>query len=284
MTLVEALVLGVVQGLTEFLPISSSAHLVLVPRLAGWAEPSLPYLVLLHAGTLVALFTYFWRDLLLTARGMLRPGSDRRFLMLLILGTLPAAVIGAAFETQFESAFGKPFQVALQLVATGVILVGAEALARRRDRAPLTGGNSRVGGGPQDHENEGNDTHEIAKRLSGIGAVFVGLTQAFAIVPGISRSGATIAGGLLSGLTRAQAARFSFLLAVPILFGTSAFEVPQLSGSDMGVGPLLVGFVASAVSSYAAIATMIGYLQRRGLFPFALYCLVVGSVMALLLA
>lgn len=260
--------------MTEFLPISSSAHLVIVPELAGWSPPSLPFLVLLHSATLVALVIYFRRELLAAIVGLVKPGPERRLLLLLALGTAPAAIIGFVFESQFEAFFAEPAGVALQLMATGVLLIGAELLAKRTSKEAV--------GPPGDPAISGAE--DITGRLSWAGALGVGFSQALAIIPGISRSGATIAGGLLAGLTRVSAARFSFILSVPILFGTSAFEVPQLYGASPGATPLLVGFTASLVSGYLAIAGMITYLQKRGLFPFAAYCLAGGLAAALLLA
>ncbi|CAN5883160.1 undecaprenyl-diphosphatase UppP [soil metagenome] len=271
MSLVEALILGIVQGLTEFLPVSSSAHLVLVPELLGWEQPSLPYVVLLHAGTLLALVVYFRRELVATVAGMLHPGPARRFLLLLIAGTLPAAIIGVAFEEQFEDSFGESFQVALQLIATGLILVGIEVLIRR---------NPRPAAEPEDL----TGLDGLVNQLTPTKAAAVGFAQAFAIVPGISRSGSTIAAGLLAGLSRAQAARFSFLLSIPILFGTTLFKVPDLAGGDVGFPALVVGFVASLVTGYLAIAGTISFLQRRGLLSFAAYCIVAGAVAAFLLS
>ncbi len=270
MSILEALVLGIVQGLTEFLPISSSAHLVLVPELAGWEQPTLAYVVLLHAGTLLALVVYFRRELSATLRGMLRPGPARRFGVLLIAGTLPAALIGVAFEEQFEQNFGEPFQVALQLVLTGLMLFGIEVLARRK---------------PPPAEDPQNLTglEGLVDDLNPSKAAAVGFAQALAIIPGISRSGATIAAGLLGGLSRAQAARFSFLLSIPILLGTSLFKVPDLAGEGAGAGPLTVGFLASLVTGYLAIAGTITFLQKRGLMVFASYCVVAGGLAALIL-
>lgn len=270
MSILEALVLGIVQGLTEFLPISSSAHLVLVPELLGWEEPSLAYVVFLHAGTLLALVIYFRNELVATLAGLMRPGPARKFVLLLIAGTLPAAVIGVAFEEQFERNFGEPFEVALQLVATGVILLGIEGLARRRP-PPVQDPDDLAG------------LEGLVNQLTPAKAAGVGLAQAFSIVPGISRSGATIAAGLLAGLSRAQAARFSFLLSIPILFGTTLFKVPDLAGESVGAGALVVGFVASLVTGYLAIAGMISFLQRRGLLSFAAYCLIAGGLAAVIL-
>lgn len=270
MTILEAFILGVVQGFTEFLPISSSAHLVLVPELVGWDQPSLAYVVLLHAGTLLALVAYFRRELVETLRGMVQPGPARRFILLLIAGTLPAAVIGLAFEEQFERSFGEPFQVALQLILTGLLLLGIEALARRRPP-------------PTEDPRDLTGLKGIVEELNPAKAAAVGFAQAVAIIPGISRSGATITAGLLAGLSRAQAARFSFLLSIPILFGTTLFKVPELSGEPVGTPALVVGFLASLVTGYLAIAGTISFLQRRSLLSFAAYCVLAGTAAALIL-
>lgn len=270
MSFLEALVLGIVQGLTEFLPVSSSAHLVLVPELLGWEQPSLPYVVLLHAGTLLALLAYFRRELIDTLRGLLRPGPSRRFILLLIAGTLPAAIIGVAFEKQLEDTFSAPVQVALQLIATGLILTGIEVHARRRPP-------------PSDSPEDLTGLEGMVKDLTPARAAAVGLAQAAAIVPGISRSGSTIAAGLLAGLSRAQAARFSFLLSIPILIGTTLFKVPDLADENVGAVALVTGFLAALVTGYLAIAGTISFLQRRGLLSFAVYCILAGTVAALIL-
>lgn len=267
MSVFQAFVLGIVQGLTEFLPISSSGHLVLVPELLGWEQPSLAYLVLLHTATLVALLIYFRRELVALATGMFHPGPERKLVMLLALGTMPAAVIGFVFQEQFEDSFGEPFRVAIQLVLTGVLLIIAEALSRRH-RADA---------------DVGSDTTAMAGKVTWRSALGIGFAQAVAIIPGISRSGATIAGGLLAGMSRPLAARFSFLLSVPILIGTSLLEVPKLSGDSPGAAALMVGFTAALISGYLAIAGMIAFLQRRGLLLFAAYCLIAGSILALIL-
>lgn len=268
----QALVLGVVQGLTEFLPVSSSGHIVLVPALLRWPEPGLPFAVLLHAGTLLALLFYFRRELVQILRLGFRRGPERRFTVLLVLGSLPAAVIGFVFQKQFQRLFGEPFQVALQLVANGFILIGAEFLNRSR-RGPAAQEEEPVTG-----------VEGLANRLNPTRAAGVGLAQALAIVPGISRSGSTIAAGLLAGMSRAQAARFSFLLAVPILAGTSLFEIPELAARPAGGGLVLtVGFAASLLSGYVSIAGMIRFLQRRNLLVFAAYCIAAGSLAALVL-
>lgn len=272
MSILEALVLGIVQGLTEFLPISSSAHLVLVPELLGWEEPKVAYLVLLHAATLVALFIYFAKEFIEALDGLDRAGPQRRFIVLLVIGTIPAAVLGVIFEKQFEESFGHPVGVAIQLAVTGILLAAVEVFSRMKKRDEGI------------EQTEFSTVEKISIEVSGFNALAVGFAQAISIIPGISRSGATISAGLLTGLSRPQAARFSFMLSVPILLGTSIAKIPEISVAEIGVAPLVVGFMASLVSGYLAIAGMIGYLQKRGLFPFATYCLVVGPLVAFFLS
>ncbi|HET9769700.1 MAG TPA: undecaprenyl-diphosphate phosphatase, partial [Acidimicrobiia bacterium] len=187
------IILGIVQGLTEFLPISSSAHLVLVPSMLGWEEPELGLTVMLHLGTLVALLIYFRNDILGLVLGVLGQGPDpaaaRRVTRFLVVGTIPAVVAGLAFGGFFEDAFGRPYESSIELVFTGLILLGTERLGERATR------------------------HELDdKRAFGIGAA-----QALAILPGLSRSGSTLGAGLLAGLTREEATRVSFLLSIPAI-------------------------------------------------------------------
>ena len=269
MTLIEALVLGLVQGLTEFLPISSSGHLVIVPRLLGWTKPPVAFDVLLHSASLMAVLIYFRREATEVIQGLVRPGPPRRFIWLLVVGTIPAALIGYFLESQISQVFGEPTTVAILLIFTATILAASETYARYRK-------------GKTSEDAIRPSVSELAQDLSLPKAFAVGCAQAFAILPGVSRSGSTIATGLFVGLSRTQAARFSFMLAIPILIGTSIYKIPDLSGSGIGAGAIIVGFVAGLISSYAAVAGMIGYLQKRGLYPFAVYCLVVGILLAVL--
>lgn len=261
MPVLHALVLGAVQGLTEFVPISSSGHLVLVPEALGWDSPGLAFDVLLHVASLLALLVYFSGDLIDLARGSLAgdPGS-RRLVGLLAIGTVPAALAGILLGDYFEGTFEDAQAAAVQLVITAVILVGAEqALAFHERRRAETGGRLRT-----------------VDDLRAADAVLVGAAQAVSILPGISRSGSTIAAGLAVATRREDAARFAFLLAIPALFGAALVEVPDLSGSSLSFGAGFVGFVASLVTSYAAIAILIKYLKTRSLYPFAAYCVVAG--------
>ncbi len=259
MPLTRALLLGLLQGATEFLPISSSGHLVLIPYFAGWAPPGLSFTVMVHWGTALAVAGYFWRDWADLLQGLGVAVRDRRLtdprarlLVALLLGTVPGAVVGWAGEDFFEGLFAHPAAAAAFLLATAGMLFVGERLAHRR---------------------RGLET------LSWADAVVIGLAQAAAILPGISRSGATIVAGMALGLRREPAARFSFLLATPIIWGAGIFQVLDLAqAGDLAAQypSLLMGFVAAFLSGLAAIHFLLRYLRRRPLYPFALYCLLLG--------
>jgi undecaprenyl-diphosphatase len=268
----QALLLGVVQGLTEFLPISSSGHLILVPWVLDFhyleqhPEFNKTFDVALHSGTLVAVLTYFRHDLVRYARGVVRSArrrtvetTDERLGWLIVIATIPAAAFGATFERRIEEDLGQPWQIAILLAVFGLVLYLADRLPQRRE-------------------------------VEGLGwrdAVLVGAAQALSLVPGTSRSGITITAGRLLGLTRAAAARFSFLLLAPITFGAVLYEgidlaftgIPQ--GSE---GPFVVGIVAAGVSGFAAIWGMLRYLQTHSYDIFVWYRLLVAAVVLLLIA
>lgn len=270
MSVFEAAVLGLVQGLTEFIPISSSGHLVIVPALLGWQQPPVSFDVFLHGATLLAVLIYFRRELSQLAKGIRRPGAERRLAFFLLIGTIPAGLAGLLLEESVGRFFSRPQAVALLLLGTGSILLVSEFIASRSGRAEGS-----IPGKPTVESLSGSVT---ASR-----ALTIGAGQAIAILPGFSRSGLTIGAGLLTGLDRTQAARFSFLLAIPILAGATVVQIPDLVASDVGAGAIVAGGMASLASSYLAVAGMIGYLQRRGLHPFALYCFVAGPIYALIL-
>jgi undecaprenyl-diphosphatase len=259
MDILQAIILGLVQGATEFVPVSSSGHLVVVPWLLGWAEPGLVFDTVVHWGTLVAVLAFFWRDwwrlIAAWVRGLVRwkwGDPDARLMWLLIAGSIPAAVIGYLLESFFESLFGKPAWVSVFLLVTAGLLALGEWLGRRtRDIGDL--------------------------RLPD--ALLVGLGQAAAIAPGLSRSGTTIVAGLLRGMERPAAARFSFLLSTPVIFGAGLFKLLDLFGAPdplAQVPILLVGFVTAAVSGYLCIWGLLRYLQRGKLYIFSAYCVWVG--------
>jgi undecaprenyl-diphosphatase len=259
LTVLQAVILGIVQGLTEFVPVSSSAHLAIVPWLAGWSfEPHAAFLfdVLVQLGTLIPLFVIFRADLarilLGLARAVLQPGGswtdDARLGLWVMVGTLPAAALGLVVKDRVEAAFAEPRAIFVFLLITGLILVAGERLARRQ---------------------------RGLSQLSAVDAIIVGLAQALALFPGLSRSGATIAAGRARGFSRAEAARFSFLLAIPALAGAGLVAATDL-GTVEGVSDLLVpivaGTVASAVVGYLAIRWLLAFLARRSLNVFAVYC------------
>jgi undecaprenyl-diphosphatase len=266
-SVLQAIVLGAVQGLTEFIPISSSGHLVLVPEVLGWGQPGLAFDVLLHTASLVALLVYFSGELLDLGRGVMRGDREqRRLLWLLALGTIPAAIAGIALGDYFENSFEDASSSALQLLVTAAILVGAELVLRH-------------------HQHK---TAEVGSRLRNMGdlrepdAGIIGVAQAISILPGISRSGSTIGAGLALGLDRDSAARFAFLLAIPALFGATLVQLPELQGTSLGLGAGVAGFITSLATSYGSIWGLLRYLRSNSLYPFALYCVVAGVVFYLL--
>jgi len=265
--LFEAIVLGIIQGLTEFLPISSSGHLVLVPALLGWSSPPLVFDTTVHLATLIAVLAVFWRDVigLLTGwfRGLIngRPFEtiESRLGWWIILGTIPGVLTGLFLEEQIEFLFASHTAAGVFLLITALILVLAELLGRRQ------------------------------KELSGItwlDSLLIGVGQACAIAPGLSRSGTTMFVGMLTGLKREPAARFSFILSIPIITGAGVIQFFNLinEGGLSAEGPvLLAGFAAAAIFGYAAIRFFLNYLRKRSLYPFAAYCVAVGVLTLILI-
>ena len=259
MSLWEATILGAVQGLTEFLPVSSSAHLVLLPWALGWPEPGLTFNVVVHLGTLLSLFLYFRGDLTGLARQAVAgaPGGAR-LLTALAVGTVPGAAAGYFGKGFFEALFARPDWVGVFLLGTALILGVAERVGRRS---------------------------RSLEALGAYEAIWIGVAQAVAIAPGISRSGSTIAVGLLLGFTREAAARFSFLLAIPIILGAGAHQLLGLrhaGAAPVAWAPLLLGFVMALAAGYAAIGALLRYLRTRSLYPFALYCALLGLLVVAL--
>lgn len=261
MSALQAVFLGILQGATEFIPISSSAHLVIVPFLMGWPEPGIAFAVALHFGTLLAVTAYFFSDIVSLARALTtsiirrRMGDSKaRLAWMILLATIPAILVGLLFRRFFEGFFSRPFDVAFLLVVTGALLLIGEAAGRQ--------------------------SREL-KRLSRPAALGIGFFQALAILPGISRSGATMSAGLLFGLKREDATRFAFLLALPIILGTTIFEARKLFGAG-GAAPsvflLLLGVVSAALAGFVAIRFLLGFVARRGLHVFAAYCILFGTL------
>ena len=248
-TELQALILGAVQGLTEFLPVSSSAHLVLLPWLFGWEDPGLAFDVALHLGSLLALLIYYWREWLSMALSVVRPDPpSRRLLILLIVASIPGAVIGLLFEKQAETIFRSPLLIACTLALMGVVLWTADVMGRETKKMD---------------------------RLTLSDAVLVGLSQALAIIPGVSRSGSTITTGRILGVARQDAANFSFLMATPIIAGAGLHEAPKIM--HQGIDAVLIaGFVSSAIFSLIAIAALVRFVRTRTYQPFAWYRIAVA--------
>ncbi len=256
MTIAQAILLGALQGATEFLPISSSGHLVIFPALLGWREPSVAFDVLLHVGTLTAVLLYFRGDLISLGAGTLKEirarkiGADARLLLLLLVATIPAGVAGLLLKDLFEGLFSRP-------VAAGGFLLVTAAVMLLADRF----GTGAFG----------------VDQLRAPGAALIGLAQAVAIAPGISRSGSTISAGMLLGMERRAAARFSFLLLIPITVGSALLKLKDLSVGEVAPGPVLAGFAAATVVGYGCIAFLLEYLGSHRLRAFAAYCAAAGA-------
>ena len=269
MTILQAIILGIIQGLTEFLPISSSGHLVVVPYLLHWdipPEDAFVFDVLVQVATLIAVFAYFWSDLVRIARAWLhgilqrQPFGDpiARLGWFLLLSTLPAGVIGLALKGAVESAFASPVATGFFLLVTAGLLVVAERVGKR--------------------------TRDL-ETLNWIDALWIGFSQALAIFPGVSRSGASIAGGMTRDLQRPEAARFSFLMSIPIMLAAGVLallDLAQIPNAASLLPAFIPGFIAAAVVGYFAIRWLLGYLARRPLYIFAVYCAALGILVLIL--
>ena len=272
MPLIQAIILALVQALTEFLPVSSTAHLILFPWLLHWPEPGLAFDVALHAGTLVAVLLYFFRDwlkLALCGLGLRYPANasagevatHRRMFWYMVAGTIPAAIVGKLFHHQIEDTLRKPLIIGCSLVGVALLMWWADA------RAKLTRG--------LEQSNLGD-------------AGVIGVAQAMALLPGVSRSGSTIIAGLFRGFTREAATRFSFLLSAPIIAGAVVSELPKLlklhraGGLELSYSTLAVSIVTSGIAGYFVIAFFLRYLQTRTLKVFVVYRLVFGIIVLVL--
>ena len=256
--------MAILQGVTELFPISSLGHAVILPRLLGWSIDQkgpdfLPYLVVMHLGTATALFLYFWRDWLSFGRSLLfrsspRFRADRRIFLYLVLATIPAVVVGFAFEKRLAEIFGRPEIAAFFLIANGFVLYFADQIA--------------------------GEAVGILDQLNWKGALAIGFAQCLALIPGFSRSGLTIAAGVVAGLKHEDSARFSFLMATPIILGATALEAPKLlrQGATLGGAAILSGVVAGIVA-YASLAFLMRYFHKHefeAMRPFSYYCAAAG--------
>lgn len=272
MTTFQAIVMAVLQGVTELFPVSSLGHAVVLPRLLHWgldqkAPDYLPYLVVMHLGTAVALLLYFWRDWRDFATSLLsqsgpRARADRRIFLLVVLATIPAVIVGFVFRKLLGDAFGNPVIAAVFLIVNGFILYVGDKI-----------GGQAVG---------------TLEQLNWKGALAVGLAQCTALIPGVSRSGATIVAGVVAGLQHKEAARFSFLMATPIILGATALEAPKLLREDATLGgAALVSGVVAGIVAYLSIVFLMRYFGRHefeALNPFAYYCWAAGAASVAIIA
>lgn len=263
MNLIQAIILGITQGLTEFIPVSSSGHLVLMHKLLGVTSSGLAFDVALHLGTLFALVLFFYKDIWQLILGLLGKNDKRRLALLLVMATAPAVVVGVLLESAAESAFRSVRLVSIDLIIAAFLMLLAERFAQGRKR------------------------HTKLSDTSTKQALVIGFAQAAAVVPGISRSGATITAGLFSGMDRLAATRFSFLLAMPITFGAIA---KVLSGNDAvaqvksEADLFMVGIITAFISGIFAIKFLLNYLSKHSLAVFAYYRIVIGLMAILFIA
>ena len=258
MTILQALILGIVQGFTELLPISSSAHLALTPWLLGWPDHGLAFDVALHLGTLIAIVAYFqdeWRRLFSAAVSLLRKRraetDEEKRVVFLVIATIPAGLAGLLLEDAAETIFRSPALIATNLIVLGVLLWAVDRFMSRERGMESMGWKD---------------------------AMAIGLAQCLALVPGVSRSGSTITAGRALKLTRESAAVFSFLLSMPITLAAIVFKLPDAVREAESLAPMAVGVVAAAVSAWVAIAVLLKYVARRSYGVFAVYRLLFGAL------
>jgi undecaprenyl-diphosphatase len=277
----QGAILGLLQGVTELFPISSLGHSVILPNLLGWnihqnAPYFLSFLVATHLATALVLVGFFWNDWVRIVKGLGRSLRDReigtdpdaKLAWLLVLATIPAGILGLLLQDSLRKLFASPEYASIFLALNGVMLFGAELLRRR---AP---------------ETSDDDDARIARKVGWWQTFTVGAAQSIALIPGFSRSGAAMGGGLIVGLSHRDAARFAFLLATPIILAAAVLKVPELAGPQgNGVrGPALVGALCSALTAYLAVKFLMRYFETRTLTPFAIYCLCAGTACAIYFA
>lgn len=275
----QAILLGLLQGFAELFPISSLGHSVIVPQILGWNIHQndayfIDFLVATHLATALVLLVFFWRDWVRIVKGLWRSlrereiapdNTDGKLGWLLVIGTIPAGILGLLFENALRDVFASGKSASFFLILNGIMLYGAERLRRRAPEAVSS------------------DGEESDRRIAGVlryaHSVFVGAAQSLALIPGFSRSGASMAGGLLVGLNNEDAARFSFLLATPIIGAAAVLKLPDLLGSTgNGVrGPALAASLCAAATAYVSVRFLVRYFETKTLTPFAVYCVVAGA-------
>lgn len=266
MDILQAIIIGLVQGLTEFLPVSSSAHLIFAQQALGLSDVGLAFDVLLHVGTLLAVVTYFYSDIINMIRGFflslidlkdgrfmeeMRRDPYKKLAWLTIAATIPVGIVGVLFNDLVESLFTGLTVPAFFLLITGCLLYVSQRM---------------------------NTGRIDLSRITLKEALIMGCGQALAVLPGLSRSGTTIAAGLFSGLDKEFAAKFSFILSIPAILGAGIFQLKDLSGGSVEIGACIAGFIVAAVSGYLAISFLLNLIREKSLDIFAYYCWIVGAV------
>ncbi len=276
----QGIIFGLLQGVTELFPISSLGHAVVAPRVFGWNihqndKYFIAFLVAVHLATAIVLLFFFWKDWVRIFRGLGRSLRDReirdpdaRLGWLLVVGTIPAGLLGLLLENPLRSVFASATTAAFFMFINGLLLFGAERLRARAPGAP---------------ESESDEDQRIAHRISWAQATGVGASQALALIPGISRSGVTMGGGLLFGLNNQDAAKFGFLLATPIIGAAALLKIPELLGTEgNGVrGPALVAALCAALTAFLSVRFLMKYFETNRLTPFAIYCTAMGALLTI---
>lgn len=290
LTVFQGLIIGIVQGLTEFLPVSSSGHLVIVENILGITELNIAFDTFVHLGTLLAVFVYFIKDIVQMIKAFFSSISDifrgefktefrenpyKQLVWLVLIGTIPAGIIGLTFKDVFESSFTNLGVIGAFLLVTGCILFISEKVSK-----------SKIAKGETIISADFDDETAIATNMKNINvkkALIIGFAQALAIFPGISRSGSTLATGLLTGLNREFAAKFSFLLAIPAILGATIVQFKDIGHAlSVDMWPFVVGFMAAAISGYLAIDLLLKIVKEKSLNIFAVYCWIVGTLVLIL--
>lgn len=277
----QAIVIGLLQGATELFPVSSLGHAVIVPTLLHWSyrqtDPAfVPFLTLLHLGTAAGLLVLYRRDWAAIGAGLVRAAirgrietPEERLAMLLVIGTIPGGAIGFFLENPIKKLFTSPLIAAVFLIVNGCVLLGAEVLRRRSERAGL---------GREEQERDFKDATQISFKAAAV----TGAAQALALLPGISRSGITMTGGLLAGLRHQEAARFSFLLATPIIAAAGVLEVPQLASQPSQLPVYFAAAIVAGIAAYLSARFLIRWFRSGRLDPYGWYCIAVGVLAVIL--
>jgi undecaprenyl-diphosphatase len=298
MSVIQAVILSLLQGFSELFPVSSLGHAVLLPALLGWksihesSSAWLAFLVALHIGTAVALLIYFWSDWIVLIRAFFRSiqtrriqdDQDCRLVWMVILGTVPAAIVGLVLQNPLRSLFASPYIAASVLILNGGIMFLGERLMKQSMAANTDSAGSSVSAGLSPRE---PGRFRDITRLTWRDAAIVGFAQVAALVPGISRSGVTMVAGLVAGLDHQAAARYAFLLATPIILAAGVLELPHLFGSAGRpiLGDAIIGAILAGIAAYLSVRFLMRYFEfGNRLYPFALYCVAAGAISLILLS